>query len=93
MESGMKKLSLRIDALVVESFTTQAPEPRQGTVFAHSYVPCNTIDEQTCRYYNTCGGLADSCNGLQTCDLNCQPQGPTDDKTTDPLTDWTRMYC
>jgi hypothetical protein len=85
----MKKLSLRIDALVVESFTTQAPEPRQGTVFGHS----ESAAEQTCRYYNTCGGLADSCNGAETCNLDCQPQPPKDHKTTDPLTSWTQMYC
>lgn len=89
----MKKLSLRIDALAVESFTTQTPEPTKGTVLAHSYVPCNTADAQTCRFYNTCGG-GDSCNGLETCNLNCQPQGPIDHKTTnDPGTYWTQMYC
>ena len=89
----MKKLALRIEALTVESFSTQAPEPHHGTVFGHSDVPCNSIDEQTCRYYNTCGGLADSCNGDHTCDLNCQPQDPRDHKTTDPLTNWTQVMC
>jgi hypothetical protein len=94
LRRAMKKLTLRVETLVVESFSTRAPEPQEGTVFAHSYVPCNTFDEQTCRNYNTCGGFMDSCNGLETCNLNCQPQPPIDHKTTtDPDANWTQMYC
>lgn len=72
----MKKLALRIDALVVESFSTQTPERHQGTVFGHSNVPCDTFDDQTCRFFNTCGGM-DSCNGDATCNQNCWPQEPS----------------
>lgn len=72
----MKKLKLQIEALCVESFSTYAVEPHQGTVLAHSGNSCNTYNHETCAQFNTCGGYG-SCNGEYTCNRNCWPQEKT----------------
>jgi len=66
----MKKISLDLDALQVDSFATDAPLPEQGTVQGHAdtfFLPCQT---------GTCGfscGL--TCGFGSTC-LNQCPTGP-----------------
>lgn len=59
----MKKITLNLDALQVDSFTTDAPLPEQGTVQALEaetfFLPCET---GTCGF--TCGltcGFGGSC--------------------------------
>ncbi len=78
----MRKLSLNLENLVVESFDTTAEEKPRGTVFGEQCTcPTNctcpghptcdqtcweTCDDATCPYGPTC---AASCNG--TCDGTC----------------------
>jgi len=63
----MKKLSLDLDALQVESFDTQPVEPGRGTVHAaQCYCSC------CCSGYNTCYG-ADTCEAGWTCNNTCAP--------------------
>lgn len=77
----MRKLTLRIEALKVETFETQAAEARRGTVRGYSAdwqctaalscdYGCNTRDDGTCPTGITC---AISCG--ETCDASCQASG------------------
>ncbi|HST61310.1 MAG TPA: hypothetical protein VLK84_21580 [Longimicrobium sp.] len=75
----MNKLTLRLDSLEVESFSTHAVQRPSGTVLAHSGFSCNTYNEMTCAQYQTCGGL-DTCNAAATCNPMCWPQPPIDYK-------------
>jgi hypothetical protein len=72
----MNKLKLRLEALAVESFRTDAVEPSRGTVLGHhSGDSCNTWDAFTCQLYVTCNG-GGTCNGNDTCNRHCLPQQP-----------------
>lgn len=58
----MRKLSLNLEALVVESFSTNAAEGR-GTVRGMDSI---TVDQDTCI---TCGATCATCGG--TCPASC----------------------
>ena len=68
----MKKLSLALDELVVESFATGGESRREGTVHGHGgYTPrCDTVNA-TCDFGDTCGGA--TCGGVaeNTCAPSC----------------------
>ena len=51
----MPKLKLDLDQLVVDSFSTEKPQPRAGTVFG-----------EQCTCYTNC-----TCPGCPTCDASC----------------------
>ena len=61
----MKKLSLDLDNLHVDSFeVTPDAEPRRGTVEAHNFTDYYGI---TCAAPSICsGGYSDDCNGTGT---------------------------
>ena len=59
----MKKLTLRLDDLRVDTFQTTAPQKEKGTVFGEQ---CTCETACTCPGCPTC---AASCNG--TCDASC----------------------
>lgn len=71
----MPKLKLNLDQLSVDSFSTQAPEKKSGTVFGEQctcHTQCTCPGCPTC--YESCNGscvqtCAYSCNG--TCDYSC----------------------
>lgn len=77
----MRKLKLDLDHLVVDSFNTEAPPRREGTVFGEQctcYTNCTCPGCPTCdatcnggaTCYASCNGTCDaSCNG--TCDVYC----------------------
>lgn len=60
----MKKLRLQIETLAVESFSTNAEGTLRGTILAHSDVSCNSHNDPTCAYYDTCGTAG---QGQETC--------------------------
>lgn len=78
----MKKLTLRMDDLAVESFSTERILEQRGTVHGNTDAPwkcsypiscdygCNTRDAGTCPTGPTCEA---SCNG--SCDASCQASG------------------
>lgn len=76
----MKKLSLDVNELTVESFGTQEIEQFNGTVHGHSGWQCSEYNP-TCDGCNTLniGGCV-SGHTCQTCDDTCGPGGggPTD---------------
>lgn len=59
----MKKLSLDLDALAVESFETDGAEPMRGTVRAHG-------DSRDCSYWSP---MYTFCN--LTCKIDCGESG------------------
>ena len=66
----MRKLELRMEDLVVESFEMQGTSGSQGTVFGRAVFEAE-LDEaasgyQTCRVWHTCGGEK-TCNLDDTC--------------------------
>lgn len=61
----MKKLSLALENLSVESFTTDAASARRGTVEARSGM---TYIDESC--YGTCNGTCYP-NTCATCDWSC----------------------
>jgi hypothetical protein len=78
----MRKLKLSVDALQVESFHAEAPQPNRGTVAGHTgpeecvspYGSCERwCTDGTCNNtcpascFGTCGTCGNSCNG--TCDF------------------------
>jgi hypothetical protein len=70
----MKKLSLKLDELLVESFDTTASPRRRGTAFAYDSdtgQPCaNTEAGHTCD--TTCYQIDCGCTGYNgTCDVSC----------------------
>jgi hypothetical protein len=73
----MKKLSLRLDDLHVETFATAEPRSGRGTVQGHYGTThtqaghtCDVSCEGTCEA--SCNGTClDSCNG--TCGVSCNP--------------------
>ncbi|HSU15122.1 hypothetical protein [Longimicrobium sp.] len=69
----MKKLSLSVESLVVESFTTANGPKGAGTIIGHiGYTGrCDTVNA-TCDGGNTCGNA--TCGGVleQTCVESCQ---------------------
>jgi hypothetical protein len=54
----MKKLTLDLDQLTVDSFNTVAPAAKRGTVHA----------EQECTCYTNCYTYCNTCPGCPTCD-------------------------
>ena len=71
----MKKLSLSLDALEVQSFTTSEGAPVRGTVRGEQE-PCTCYTNCTCpgcpTCYETCPNTCwESCNG--TCQTECGP--------------------
>ena len=71
----MPKLKLDVNQLTVDSFDTETPKPRAGTVFGEQctcYTNCTCPGCPTCdaSCNGTCGGTCEaSCNG--TCDYSC----------------------
>ena len=71
----MHKLKLDLDQLAVDTFDTEAPPARQGTVYGEQctcYTACTCPGCPTCDVScnGTCGGTCDaSCNG--TCGGSC----------------------
>jgi len=62
----MRKLTLSLDDLVVESFATGDEALRRGTVVGNAVsIGCDTINA-TCDGAATCGGVAEN-----TCALSC----------------------
>ena len=65
----MKKLSLQLDDLTVESFHVQDAPRERGTVMGHDTVrctnTCDTLNNYTCDGQATCGGQ--TCGNLYTC--------------------------
>ncbi len=61
----MKKLTLDVDALRVESFLAQEQEGKRGTVGANSYY--------TILYHSQCAETCDDCPTKYSCNLpwNC----------------------
>ena len=90
----MKKLSLNVDALRVDSFATESADPAPGTVFGHvtAYCPtglgCGT--EGDC-WSQTCDTLHQTCNGEFTCIRTCQ--GGTCDYETCGDCNQTDAHC
>lgn len=68
----MKKLALDLDQLAVESFETQAPAGRRGTVMGHFIT-----DTQTTAMINVgttaCPAPSGDLGGGDTCDRRCEP--------------------
>jgi hypothetical protein len=58
----MKKLALDVDALRVESFTTQAVAGPRGTVRGHDD---DTVETENCTFQYTC--LIQTCLSIKTC--------------------------
>src|SRR5688572_4560255 len=61
--STMKKLSLHLDDLTVESFDTSAPVPARGTVQGHDHSDPSACDNSgfcTC-YGQPCSGYTEHC--------------------------------
>ena len=87
----MKKLTLRLDELSVESFDTQPGRSERGTVLANSdyscytgacCTPAGTYGGNTCE--TTCHQIRCDCTYLDgTCDLSCG-YGETCEYTADP---------
>lgn len=77
----MRKLKLEMDELRVESFQTERPREREGTVVGHYPTPqCSGEDGYTCDY--SCGGQYASC--VATCgSCNCIKYPPSE---------WTNYY-
>lgn len=67
----MRKITLRLDSLAVESFPTAAAGPAEGTVQAHQerFTPgtCMNSCEGSC--FQTCGTCYDTC--VQSCPSTC----------------------
>jgi hypothetical protein len=64
----MKKLSLQLDQLAVESFETSPPEPGRGTVLGNA--PDDGLYGGT--FDSTCREIRCGCTYFQgTCDLSC----------------------
>lgn len=57
----MKKLSLDLDTLRVESFATQDVQAARGTVRAHD----DTVETENCTFEQTC--LITTCVSLKAC--------------------------
>ena len=97
----MKKLTLCIEALAVESFSTHAVEPLRGTVAGYSDAACNTYDHETCpgyqfatcnAQYATCAFTCASDSDLRLCtgDSDCLTIRETKDwLDNNPFTDPT----
>jgi hypothetical protein len=78
----MKKLSLRLEELAVESFDTAGPEPRRGTVQAYDsydspgYTGCKLSCAYPCDESDACtpgcpGGGSGGCGGGGTYEQSC----------------------
>jgi len=71
----MRKLKLDLDQLAVDSFGTEAPERKSGTIFGEQctcYTQCTCPGCPTCdaTCNGSCGATCNaSCNG--TCDYSC----------------------
>lgn len=99
----MKKMSLKVEDLAVESFDTSAGQPPRGTVVAHdsetdllSCTSCgNTYCGQSCEWcsgYNTCANwntCAAGCTGGGGCGTwdTCEPTAP------DPVGTCCQFQC
>ncbi|HEX8391214.1 MAG TPA: hypothetical protein VF665_02560 [Longimicrobium sp.] len=75
----MKKLSLNLDGLAVQSFTTQSTLRTRGTVQGHEaetdLVSCGgTCDATAC--YGSCYGCSGGSCGCVTRDITCQASSP-----------------
>lgn len=72
----MRKLTLNLDALAVDSFATDAAERGRGTVRAHG----NTRNQYTCAF--TCGESCLVCpvptEPYESCKIACGLTPPTD---------------
>ena len=89
----MKKMTLDLDQLSVDSFDTSAPPEKRGTVFGEEYTPfthCTCPGHPSCDGYDTCQGTP-SCDGVCTytqgdpsCDITCHGRF-----TCEPSCDYT----
>jgi hypothetical protein len=79
----MRKLTLKLDDLSVDSFDTSAVRREKGTVFGEQCTCWTNCGQNTCPGCYTCdascnGTCHDSCNGTcdcpsgNTCDWSCQ---------------------
>jgi hypothetical protein len=84
-EGSMKKMSLDMEQLAVESFETSNPDPRRGTVAGYEsetdLVSCTSCDRtycgQSCEFcsgYNTCNGCTGS--ACPSWEITCEPTSP-----------------
>jgi hypothetical protein len=78
----MKKLTLDLNALTVQSFATAPAAPSRGTVHGEQQCTCPTACtcpgcptcDETCpdTCYETCAGFTcATCGGQETCDYTC----------------------
>lgn len=86
----MKKLTLQLDELRVESFRISNQDVARGTVRGHDLteVGCYTDEaancgsyggtcEWPCWTYNSCGGSCNTCQGTCNCSgVTCEPTAP-----------------
>ena len=69
----MKKLTLNLDALAVESFDTAAAAEPRGTVDAHQVRP---TAPESCDYYCASQNISGCCTADPTCPATCQNTCP-----------------
>jgi hypothetical protein len=79
----MKKLSLNVDALAVQSFSTSDGEGERGTVQGQSdsvYLSCvATACGTSCQYDTKCGSHAITCGDATRCvdsEFSCYTEDP-----------------
>lgn len=92
----MKKMSLRVEELAVESFETSGKLAQRGTVAAHEsetdLVSCTSCGQ------TYCGNSCDYCSGWNTCNgctgTGCPTYDPTCEQTApDPVGTCCRLQC
>jgi hypothetical protein len=67
----MRKLSLNVDAIVVETFHTLAASPRSGTVHGAGYGDSGGSDCDICWSADPCTNIP-----IETCTCGCGPTVP-----------------
>lgn len=96
----MKKLSLNLDQLSVDSFDTEAPAEQKGTVMGEQctcQTACTCPGCPTC--YNTCNANDWTCaNTCETCNGSCggscwYTECPTTGETCNPSNDPWAACC
>jgi hypothetical protein len=68
----MKKITLNVDALRVESFEVAEPEKPRGTILAHGPTGEESCGESYC--FGECTNY-DQCSAVPTCQYSCN-SGP-----------------
>ncbi|MDB4948571.1 MAG: hypothetical protein JWM27_1220 [Gemmatimonadetes bacterium] len=77
----MKKLTLDLDTLMVESFATGTAADAEGTVHgAVRELPTNSMNDQNTCYQNSCAGNSCyTCSICMTFDYMCNPANQFDE--------------